>query len=90
MIAIQDSPNQEVEKRLEISAETGARVQFQQAKEKDPGERRSYFRLHNVDKARQRIAELIDSVCRKKDGGTVSMIALIIAVGDIITENVCL
>ncbi|KAF5269826.1 hypothetical protein FQR65_LT05872 [Abscondita terminalis] len=54
-----------------IQAETGARVQFQQAKEEGPGERRCYLsgRPQNVDQARQRIEELIDSVCRREDGG---------------------
>lgn len=54
-----------------IQAETGARVQFQQAKEEGPGERRCYLsgRPQNVEQARQRIEELIDSVCRREDGG---------------------
>lgn len=53
-----------------IQAETGARVQFQQAREEGPGERRCYLsgKPQNVDQARQRIEELIDSVIRREDG----------------------
>lgn len=55
-----------------IQAETGARVQFQQAKEEGPGERRCYLsgRPQNVEQARQRIEELIDSICRREEGGS--------------------
>ncbi|XP_044263503.1 far upstream element-binding protein 1 isoform X2 [Tribolium madens] len=53
-----------------IQAETGARVQFQQAREEGPGERRCYLSgtPKQVEQARQRIEELIDSVHRR-DGG---------------------
>ncbi|XP_049818371.1 far upstream element-binding protein 3 isoform X3 [Aethina tumida] len=55
-----------------IQAETGARVQFQQAREEGPGERRCYLSGNpkQVEQARLRIEELIDSVHhRDNDGG---------------------
>lgn len=47
-----------------IQAETGARVQFQQGRDEGPGDRRCLLtgKSQNVDMARQRIEELIDSV----------------------------
>lgn len=54
-----------------IQAETGARVQFQQARDEGPGERRCYLsgKPQNVEQARQRIEELIDSVIRRDGDG---------------------
>ncbi|KAI4467925.1 kh domain containing rna binding protein [Holotrichia oblita] len=54
-----------------IQQETGARVQFQQAREEGPGERRCYLsgKPQQVDQARQRIEELIDSVHRRDTDG---------------------
>ncbi|XP_018319791.1 far upstream element-binding protein 1 isoform X2 [Agrilus planipennis] len=54
-----------------IQAETGARVQFHQAKEEGPGDRRCYLsgRPQNVEQARLRIEELIESVCGNRAGG---------------------
>ncbi|XP_022912971.2 far upstream element-binding protein 3 isoform X1 [Onthophagus taurus] len=54
-----------------IQQETGAKVQFQQAREEGPGERRCYLsgKPQQVDQARQRIEELIDSVHRRDTDG---------------------
>ncbi|XP_030761086.1 far upstream element-binding protein 3 [Sitophilus oryzae] len=53
-----------------IQAETGCRVQFQQARDEGPGDRRCSLNGNpkQVDHARQRIEELIDSVMQR-DGG---------------------
>jgi len=47
-----------------IQNETGARVQFQQGRDDGPGERRCLLtgKPNQVDQARRRIEELIDSV----------------------------
>lgn len=47
-----------------IQAETGARMQFQQGREDGPGDRKCLLsgKAPNVEQARQRIQELIDSV----------------------------
>jgi len=47
-----------------IQNETGARVQFQQGRDDGPGERRCLLtgKPSQVDQARRRIEELIDSV----------------------------
>ncbi|XP_072390395.1 far upstream element-binding protein 1 isoform X1 [Diabrotica undecimpunctata] len=55
-----------------IQAETGAKVQFQQARDEGPGDRRCYLSGNpkQVEMARQRIDELIDSVLQRDgDGG---------------------
>ncbi|XP_043462521.1 far upstream element-binding protein 1 isoform X1 [Leptopilina heterotoma] len=53
-----------------IQAETGARMQFQQGREDGPGDRKCLLsgKAPNVEQARQRIQELIDSVMRRDDG----------------------
>lgn len=47
-----------------IQSETGARVQFQQGRDDGPGDRRCLLtgKPEQVEEARQRIEELIDSV----------------------------
>ncbi|XP_044747360.1 far upstream element-binding protein 1 isoform X2 [Coccinella septempunctata] len=54
-----------------IQAETGARVQFQQAREEGPGERSCFLQGNpkQVEQARQRIEELIESVQRRDTEG---------------------
>lgn len=54
-----------------IQAETGARVQFQQGRDDGPGDRRCFLsgKPQNVESARQRIEELIDSVHRRDNEG---------------------
>ncbi|VEN42933.1 unnamed protein product [Callosobruchus maculatus] len=54
-----------------IQAETGARVQFHQARDEGPGDRRCFLNGNpkQVDMARQRIEELIDSVMQRDGGG---------------------
>ncbi|XP_044743184.1 far upstream element-binding protein 3 isoform X2 [Chrysoperla carnea] len=54
-----------------IQAETGARVQFQQGRDDGPGDRRCFLtgKPQNVEAARQRIEELIDSVHRRDNEG---------------------
>ncbi|CAH1979711.1 unnamed protein product [Acanthoscelides obtectus] len=54
-----------------IQAETGARVQFHQARDEGPGDRRCFLNGNpkQVDMARQRIEELIDSVMQRDNGG---------------------
>ncbi|KAJ8923975.1 hypothetical protein NQ315_006751 [Exocentrus adspersus] len=53
-----------------IQAETGARVQFQQARDEGPGDRRCFLSGNpkQVEQARQRIEELIDSVHQRDNG----------------------
>ncbi|KAF7281532.1 P-element somatic inhibitor isoform X2 [Rhynchophorus ferrugineus] len=50
-----------------IQADTGCRVQFQQARDEGPGDRRCFLNgtPKQVDHARQRIEELIDSVMQR-------------------------
>lgn len=52
-----------------IQSETGARVQFQQGRDDGPGERRCLLtgKPSQVDQARRRIEELIDSVLVQKN-----------------------
>ncbi|CAG9853562.1 unnamed protein product [Phyllotreta striolata] len=54
-----------------IQAETGAKVQFQQARDEGPGDRRCFLSGNpkQVEMARQRIDELIDSVLQRDGGG---------------------
>ncbi|KAK9883998.1 hypothetical protein WA026_004933 [Henosepilachna vigintioctopunctata] len=54
-----------------IQAETGARVQFQQAREEGPGERSCFLQGNpkQVEQARMRIEELIESVQRRDTEG---------------------
>ncbi|KAL3288460.1 hypothetical protein HHI36_002905 [Cryptolaemus montrouzieri] len=54
-----------------IQAETGARVQFQQAREEGPGERSCFLQGNpkQVEQARLRIEELIESVQRRDTEG---------------------
>ncbi|XP_056647060.1 far upstream element-binding protein 1 isoform X8 [Diorhabda carinulata] len=54
-----------------IQSETGAKVQFQQARDEGPGDRRCFLSGNSkqVEMARQRIDELIDSVLQRDNGG---------------------
>ncbi|KAL1513594.1 hypothetical protein ABEB36_002988 [Hypothenemus hampei] len=54
-----------------IQNETGCRVQFQQARDEGPGDRRCFLSGNpkQIDQARQKIEELIDSVLQRDGGG---------------------
>lgn len=54
-----------------IQSETGAKVQFHQAKEEGHGDRRCYIsgNHQNVERARQRIEEIIGIVCPGRNNG---------------------
>lgn len=54
-----------------IQSETGCRVQFQQARDEGPGDRRCFLSGNpkQVEHARQKIEELIDSVLQRDGGG---------------------